>query len=366
MAGSRHRRPHGWRHCSTPVPRLGSSTWTTFGWTAVCDGTLAINPNLKWDAKGEKRVQGPGFQDSGLATDRSPLIFHASAVLFQHLSSNAVFCYAAAALILGVAALTAGMWRVEEMSQVTTAAAPPNAAPLLSQEVNGSSKVERVCVGSVSGMSNCVWRGSHTLASCAAKGSIELVSGTVEVSYRTGVKVLIEGPALYVVNSLNGGYLGSGKLSVSVDRKSQTHDRNSGRVADRGALPGTLRPQSQPLGPLFPAFTVQTPNADLDGRDADFTVSVNILGECYTRVLRGRVGVAVMPESNEEAPVFLDGGQSAVLGLNVKGEPTLYVGRGEPPLMFARGMPRGGLPVYSGEGGTRSRRKASGGKGESG
>ena len=91
---------------------------------------------------------------------------------------------------------------------VTSPAAPP------SREMSPGGKMERPCLGKIVPLTKCTWRGSQTLDSCCEMGCIELVSGSLEVTYRTGTKVVIEGPALYIAESLNGGYLGVGKIKV--------------------------------------------------------------------------------------------------------------------------------------------------------
>ena len=137
--------------------------------------------------------------------------------------------------------------RAEENSQVATAVTIPTAAPLPSQKVGA--KAERVCAGTVTGANNCVWRGSSTLASCAAAAKFELVSGVLEITYGTGVKVSIRGPAYYVVRSADIGYLGLGTLTVRLDevpdaQRGAGEGRRQPAVADRQvAVSRTCRQQ---------------------------------------------------------------------------------------------------------------------------
>ena len=78
------------------------------------------------------------------------------------------------------------------------------------------------------------------------------------------------------------------------------------------------------------------------GRGAVFNVLVAPTAECYTEIYRGSVGLVPL-DNEEEELVALCQGQSALLALNTRGEPTLVVGKGgngAPPALFTGEMPR--------------------------
>ena len=69
-----------------------------------------------------------------------------------------------------------------------------------------------------------------------------------------------------------------------------------------------------------------------------FNVLVAPTAECYTEIYRGSVGLVPL-DNEEEELVALCQGQSALLALNTRGEPTLVVGKGgngAPPRLVHR------------------------------
>ena len=170
--------------------------------------------------------------------------------VFQHFLGGVLPAYVLAALLFGAGALVAWMWRSDENRQLATTIPLPVTSPLPVQDFNVVGNVKRVCVGNVTGMSNCVWRGSNTLESCCAAGRFELVSGVLELGYSTGVKVLIEGPVTYVINSPNGGCLRVGKVTVRFGETSETQNGKP-ESARRGEPPlpaGKSHPQNVGIG----------------------------------------------------------------------------------------------------------------------
>jgi hypothetical protein len=186
--------------------------------------------------------------------------------------------------------------------------------------------MERQCLGKIVPLTDCKWRAPQTLDSCCQRGCIELVAGTVEVTYLTAAKVVIEGPALYIADSPNGGYLGVGKIKVVCPGASS---------AVRGGQPYPARP----------LFTLHTPNANFTTRDATLSIAGDISGECYAKVERGSVELTPLFDDLQR-PISMHEGQSALTGLNIRGDPMVLVGKGEMPAIFARQMPKD-LPALS-------------------
>ncbi len=260
--------------------------------------------------------------------------------VFQAFLGGVLPAYVLAALLFGAGALVAWMWRADENRQLATTIPLPVTSPLPVQDFNVVGTVKRVCVGNVTGMSNCVWRGSNTLESCCAAGRFELVSGVLELGYSTGVKVLIEGPVTYVINSPNGGCLRVGKVTVRFGETSETQNGKP-ESARRGEPPlpaGKSHPQTSASGP--PLFTIRALNADLASRGAEFTVCGEPSGACFTQVARGSVELTPTFDDPVQQSVPLHEGQSALLGLNAAGEPVLLIGKDASPAMASRQMLR--------------------------
>ena len=203
--------------------------------------------------------------------------------------------------------------------------------------------------GWITGTHDCKWSGSHTLDGWQSAGQFFLDAGTLEFTYVNGVKARIEGPAICLLKSVNGAELRLGKMVVwSGHDGSEVGVHGSGLGTQQPAVGNTSPPPSDPSfripHPLM--FTVYTPNANLAGRDADFSVAVERLGACYTRVLRGTVGLT-MPLCDPRGLASLPAGASAVVDRSAEGQPTLWVARDESGKVFAHKWPKA-APFLSG------------------
>jgi hypothetical protein len=110
-----------------------------------------------------------------------------------------------------------------------------------------------------------------------------LVSGRLEITYNTGTKVTLDGPAAFVVDTHNGGLLTLGKANVRVGTREEMEreERNQMAPARRLAL-----------------FGIHTPTADNvvdDTPQSEFDVLVGESGAAYLWVLRGKVTFHVPP-----------------------------------------------------------------------
>jgi hypothetical protein len=123
-----------------------------------------------------------------------------------------------------------------------------------------------------------------------------LASARLEITYNSGAKVLIEGPACYAVEHENGGFLEWGKLTVNVPGQGGRVGPRRGQIGNSVPSPagggaGGEGGASNP-GPLPPAaavFIVRTPHASVNDADGDFAITVNEAGACLTQVFRGKV-----------------------------------------------------------------------------
>ena len=94
-------------------------------------------------------------------------------------------------------------------------------------------------VASVSRTSDCRWADQSMVlreGSNLPLGPVSLVSGVIELSFRQGAKVTLEGPVDFDVRSTNGGFLRVGKLRAQVPRSAIgfTVDTPSVTVVDLG------------------------------------------------------------------------------------------------------------------------------------
>ena len=123
--------------------------------------------------------------------------------------------YAFAAVLMGIAVLGARAWRM------------PAAEGLASRAENGPQSAAGAVeaspvVGKVTAMVNCRWGDLNTATTLGANvirlHHFALESGTLEITYNTGPKVVLVGPALFSPDFCNAGYLLYGKLTVSTPK----------------------------------------------------------------------------------------------------------------------------------------------------
>ena len=150
--------------------------------------------------------------------------------------------------------------------------------------------------------------------------------GAIEIVYHCGAKVVVEGPAQYLVESANSGVLLLGSLRATVS-------------------PNESTPRLPPLFPS-PLFVIHTRNAILEVRDADLRLRTDASGETQADVVRGHVTLGLPGYADGETVVVRANGWAHVTGVAM-GERLVRCNPGEPPETFARRLPKG-APVYSG------------------
>ena len=115
-----------------------------------------------------------------------------------------------------------------------------------------SAQPEAPSVGRITGLVDCRWADPATATS--ENGHVvlgrryALASGFMEITYDSGAKVILQGPATYEVESASGGFLSLGKLNrgwrVKGPRfKVQDH------LIPRPCFPSAAPPASSLLGP---------------------------------------------------------------------------------------------------------------------
>ena len=112
-------------------------------------------------------------------------------------------------------------------------------------------------------------------------------SGVLEITYDTGAKVVLQGPATYEVESAVGGYLSVGKLTARLEKKKEPGIRNE-----------------EPSDPRS-LFSVRTPTAVVTDLGTEFGVSVEKDNSLEVHVFRGLVDVRrcdLTEKENRSAP----------------------------------------------------------------
>ncbi len=165
-------------------------------------------------------------------------------------------------------------------------------------------------VGQITGLVDCKWaedprlkvQGSRLSQSrnpqipkalVSLGDQFHLTSGLMEITYDSGAKVILQGPATYEVDTVAGGYLSVGRLTARVE-KNKTNKVASGQwpVADESRNPS--RPTTH-----YPLFTIKTPTAIVTDLGTEFGVDVKKNGETTSHVFRGSVKVQRLGDQGE-------------------------------------------------------------------
>ncbi len=221
-----------------------------------------------------------------------------------------LFSYCASAVLVCI-----GLWIFSLMS----ASSPSNTVAKNNQPVVPQNHTlpivpepEIVSIGRITGMVDCVWVNSedvpfHDRVVLGAKYMLK--SGLMEITYKTGARVILQGPCTYEVESPAGGYLSLGKLTARVEKKrGRGGEGEKGRPADLAALSPSL-----PLSHSPTLFSVRTPTAIVTDLGTEFGVEVNNAGETRSHVFCGKVVLAALAADGEEQgrKVVLEANQSA-------------------------------------------------------
>ena len=131
-------------------------------------------------------------------------------------------------------------------------------------------------------MADCRWakavRPSYGYDGVPLGRQLKLDSGLLEITYRTGAKVILQGPVTYEMEA-NGGYLSVGKLTGKLDKE------GGGRRTEGES---SLHPSSFILHP----FVIRTPTAIVTDLGTEFGVEVSSEGATDAQVFVGKVQIA--------------------------------------------------------------------------
>ena len=123
----------------------------------------------------------------------------------------------------------------------------------------------------------------HPLSPVSLGDTFALASGLMEITYDTGAKVIVQGPATYEVESATGGYLSLGKLTARVEKKND----ECGMMNDEVRTGRNGVHHSSFI--THPLFAVRTPTAIVTDLGTEFGVRVLNDGGSEVHVLRGLV-----------------------------------------------------------------------------
>ena len=143
-------------------------------------------------------------------------------------------------------------------------------------------------------MKDCRWADPHTQAFIGSSVPLgrkyALSAGLLEITYRSGAKLILEGPCTYQVESRTGGYLELGKLTAKIER------REEGRVKrERSEVKGQ-KSENSSLIPRPSYFVVKTPTAVVTDLGTEFGVEVSKEGNTTSCVFRGSVKVQIVDD----------------------------------------------------------------------
>ena len=134
--------------------------------------------------------------------------------------------------------------------------------------------------------------------SCRLARKFNVTSGLMEITYDSGVKVILEGPCRYEVESARGGFLAIGKLTARVEKRAEGGGRRvegevgSGQwaVGSKSEIRNPKSEISNPQSPIpNPLFVVRTPTAVVTDLGTEFGVEVTADQRSKVSVFAGQV-----------------------------------------------------------------------------
>ncbi|MBN1394803.1 MAG: hypothetical protein JW959_07255, partial [Pirellulales bacterium] len=161
-------------------------------------------------------------------------------------------------------------------------------------------------------------------------------SGLMEITYKSGARVILEGPCTYKVESSAGGFLAIGKLTANIRTQSSKPKAQSSEPSPLSSLPS-------------PLFAVRTPTAIVTDLGTEFGVEVAKNGDTTSHVFKGSVQVQILPSpasgrraGGEGGMVQLDTGESVLVKKGEDGPVVVRSGVGDGAARFTRRMPKTG------------------------
>ncbi len=252
------------------------------------------------------------LDDSSAPTPLSSLpspLYVTHPFLFSNLFALAVLC-------LGI--FGAWMYQIDIPGPIARSDRSPAFAHTASTAVTAE------YIGQITGISNTTtWQDESTSTVSGARVPLgrryALASGLLEITYDSGAKVVLQGPATYEVETRDGGFLSRGKLTARLAKGSEGLGTGGGKGAGgqwpvasercaksrnpeiskspisnpQSLIPNPLLPPALCLQSPAPVFTVRTPSATVTDLGTEFGVYVQDEATCNVHVFEGKVQVAV-------------------------------------------------------------------------
>ncbi len=259
----------------------------------------------------------------------APPIHASSFILHPSLLLGSVpLAYAAVVLILGAGLLAARGWRSGAVDAASGRA-------IEGQDAASTAPAGPLCVARITGLSHCQWVGPNTTArqgeAVALGRKFALHSGFLGITYESGARLLLAGPAVYEVDAINGGTLYLGKVGITIPEKT-TGAGEPGKEVHAKSIDPTLDVRRQRL------FCLCTPSSKMIAQTAgEFRVTVNDSGASSLYVLEGR---AVSGGRRRAVEVFHF--------KEDRSEATIVFGAGEKGHFFPSAERQGGRKSFSG------------------
>ena len=173
-------------------------------------------------------------------------------LFFSHL----LLAYLVATVVVGAGLLVGSFTYVSPPGEIA-ARTPRNTGDASTIAASPRSTI----VGRITGMANCTVANLQNDGVVRLNDLYALRSGMMEITYDTGARVTLQGPAKYEIASKNGGALMVGKLTGEADAESAK------------------------------GFTIRTPTAIVTDVGTEFGVEVDGAGATTSHVFRGAVRV---------------------------------------------------------------------------
>ena len=189
--------------------------------TAVAEGTAGCE-----GADSERAAMNGESAVTTVSGRIIPPIRHSSFAIRNALCFGSVpLAYVAIVLVFGAGLLGAWAWNT---SGVTSPRAAVDGTP---GAVSAIADPARLGVARITAMAGCRWEDLGATAvspdAILAGNQFALKSGILEISYKSGAAVILQGPTNYEVESEEGGFLSAGKLTASI-RPRRTGVQGSG------------------------------------------------------------------------------------------------------------------------------------------
>jgi len=270
-------------------------------------------------------------------------------LFIRYFSQVGPFSYLVSAALMCIAALGAWQYKLNDAGDAdhSFAAASRGLHPAM--------------IGCVTDMSTCRWaedvsaeeiagsRKAPPLAlfsQVAAGRKFDLDSGLVEITFSSGAKVILQGPATFEVEP-NGGFLSFGKLTGVFEKGAESSQQTS-RVADsKGVsrlLSSVIGSNSDAGAPNVSPFFVRTPTATIVDLGTEFGIDVDRNGRTASYVFRGAVKVYSRLAADDVEDSIVKEGESVHVSPNGDEAPTISRANVDPK-QFTRHVNRRRIPI---------------------